>query len=132
MHLYEKLQLLPSEPGVYLMKNAETQVIYVGKAISLKDRVRSYFQTSRHPDLKTQQLVRDIVDFEYIVTSSEKEALILEDTLIKRHQPRYNIRLKDDKRYPYIKFTNESYPRLEFTRKVEQIGERRVGKECRL
>lgn len=127
MHLYEKLQLLPSEPGVYLMKNAESQVIYVGKAISLKDRVRSYFQTSRHQDLKTQQLVRDIADFEYIVTTSEKEALILEDTLIKRHQPRYNIRLKDDKRYPYIKFTNESYPRLEFTRKVERDGARYFG-----
>ena len=127
MHLYEKLQLLPSEPGVYLMKNAGSQVIYVGKAISLKDRVRSYFQTSRHQDLKTQQLVRDIADFEYIVTNSEKEALILEDTLIKRHQPRYNIRLKDDKRYPYIKFTNESYPRLEFTRKVERDGARYFG-----
>ncbi len=127
MHLYEKLQLLPGESGVYLMKNAENTVIYVGKAISLKDRVRSYFQASRHHDLKTEQLVRDITDLEYIVTSSEKEALILEDTLIKRHQPRYNIRLKDDKHYPHIKFTKEPYPRLEFTRHVERDGARYFG-----
>jgi excinuclease ABC subunit C len=127
MYLYEKLQLLPSEPGVYLMKNAAQHVIYVGKAISLRDRVRSYFHASRQQDLKTQQLVQDICDFEYIVTSSEKEALILEDTLIKRHQPRYNIRLKDDKRYPYIKFKKEFYPRLEFTRIVERDGARYFG-----
>jgi excinuclease ABC subunit C len=127
MHFSEKLQLLPSEPGVYLMKNADNTVIYVGKAISLKDRVRSYFQASRHHDLKTEQLVCDIIDFEYIVTHSEKEALILEDTLIKRHQPRYNIRLKDDKHYPHIKFTKEPYPRLEFTRHVVRDGGRYFG-----
>jgi excinuclease ABC subunit C len=89
--------------------------------------VRSYFQTSRHLDLKTQHLVQEITDFEYIVTHSEQEALILEDTLIKRHQPRFNIRLKDDKRYPYVKFTHEPFPRLEFTRKVERDGARYFG-----
>jgi excinuclease ABC subunit C len=127
MHVHEKLQLLPGEPGVYLMKNSQNVIIYVGKANSLKDRVRSYFQSSRHHDLKTQQLVHDISDLEYIVTTSEKEALILEDTLIKRHQPRYNIRLKDDKSYPHLKFTKEPYPRLEFTRNVQRDGGRYFG-----
>jgi excinuclease ABC subunit C len=120
----EKLKLLPQEPGVYLMKDAESKVIYVGKAASLRNRVRSYFQAASRHDPKTHRLVREIADFEYIVTTSEREALIVEDTLIKRHQPRYNIRLKDDKRYPYLKITDEKYPRLLITRRVERDSQK--------
>lgn len=111
-----KLALLPDLPGCYLMKNKEGTIIYVGKAKVLKNRVRSYF-TGSH-DGKTQRLVLDIRDFEYIVTGSNMEALILECNLIKTHQPRYNVLLKDDKTFPYIKITNEEHPRLEVTRRV--------------
>lgn len=120
MKLEEKLKLLPAEPGVYLMKDACGRVIYVGKAASLRSRVRSYFQAARSLDPKTRRLVDEVADFEYIATPSEREALILEDTLIKRHKPRYNIRLKDDKRYPYLKLTAEKYPRLALTRRIEE------------
>lgn len=111
-----KLALLPDLPGCYLMKNSEGTIIYVGKAKVLKNRVRSYF-TGSH-DGKTQRLVSEIRDFEYIVTGSNMEALILECNLIKTHQPRYNVLLKDDKTYPYLKITNEAHPRLEVTRRV--------------
>ncbi len=111
-----KLALLPDKPGCYLMKNAEGKIIYVGKAKVLKNRVRSYF-TGSH-DGKTQRLVSEIRDFEYIVTSSNIEALILECNLIKQYYPRYNVLLKDDKSFPYIKITNEEQPRLEVTRKI--------------
>lgn len=115
-NIRNKLALLPDLPGCYLMKNSERKIIYVGKAKVLKNRVRSYF-TGSH-DGKTQRLVADIRDFEYIVTGSNIEALILECNLIKTHQPRYNVLLKDDKTFPYIKITNEPHPRLEVTRKV--------------
>lgn len=111
-----KLALLPDLPGCYLMKNKEGTIIYVGKAKVLKNRVRSYF-TGSH-DGKTQRLVSEIRDFEYIVTGSNTEALILECNLIKTHNPRYNVLLKDDKTFPYIKITNEPHPRLEVTRRV--------------
>ncbi|MCM3041821.1 excinuclease ABC subunit UvrC [Paenibacillus motobuensis] len=111
-----KLALLPDLPGCYLMKNKNGTIIYVGKAKILKNRVRSYF-TGSH-DGKTQRLVSEIRDFEYIVTGSNMEALILECNLIKTHSPRYNVLLKDDKTYPYIKITNEPHPRLEVTRKI--------------
>lgn len=111
-----KLALLPDQPGCYLMKNKEGTIIYVGKAKVLKNRVRSYF-TGSH-DGKTQRLVSEIRDFEYIVTGSNTEALILECNLIKQHHPRYNVLLKDDKTFPYIKITNEAHPRLEVTRRV--------------
>ncbi|NWL88791.1 excinuclease ABC subunit C [Paenibacillus sp. 79R4] len=111
-----KLALLPDLPGCYLMKNKNGTIIYVGKAKILKNRVRSYF-TGSH-DGKTQRLVSEIRDFEYIVTGSNMEALILECNLIKKHSPRYNVLLKDDKSYPYIKITNERHPRLEVTRKI--------------
>jgi excinuclease ABC subunit C len=111
-----KLSLLPDQPGCYLMKNREGQIIYVGKAKILKNRVRSYFSGTH--DGKTQRLVSEIHDFEYIVTSSNMEALILECNLIKQHHPRYNVLLKDDKSFPYIKITNEQHPRLEVTRRV--------------
>nr|WP_243735032.1 excinuclease ABC subunit UvrC [Paenibacillus turpanensis] len=112
----QKLALLPDQPGCYLMKNAEGTIIYVGKAKVLKNRVRSYF-TGSHGG-KTQRLVMDIVDFEYIVTASNVEALILECNLIKKYNPRYNVLLKDDKTFPYIKITHEEHPRLEVTRRV--------------
>ncbi|WP_128893656.1 excinuclease ABC subunit UvrC [Longirhabdus pacifica] len=111
-----KLALLPQHPGCYLMKDEQGVIIYVGKAKILKNRVRSYF-TGSH-DAKTQKMVSLIADFEYIVTSSNLEALILECNLIKKHHPRYNVLLKDDKTYPYIKITNEKHPRLIVTRKV--------------
>lgn len=111
-----KLEFLPDLPGCYLMKDSNGTIIYVGKAKILKNRVRSYF-TGTHNG-KTQRLVADIVDFEYIVTQSNVEALLLEINLIKKHDPKYNIMLKDDKTYPYIKITNERHPRLVITRKI--------------
>jgi len=115
-NIRHKLALLPDKPGCYLMKNGEGTIIYVGKAKVLKNRVRSYFNGSH--DGKTQRLVSEIRDFEFIVTSSNMEALILECNLIKQHHPRYNVLLKDDKSFPYIKITNEKHPRLEVTRRV--------------
>lgn len=111
-----KLALLPDQPGCYLMKNGEGTIIYVGKAKVLKNRVRSYFNGSHNG--KTQRLVSEIRDFDYIITSSNMEALILECNLIKQYHPRYNVLLKDDKTFPYIKITNETHPRLEVTRRV--------------
>src|SRR5690625_3654215 len=99
-----KLEMLPEQPGCYLMKNADEEIIYVGKAKVLRNRMRSYF-TGTH-DAKTQRLVSDIKDFEYFVTGSNVEALLLECNLIKKHRPKYNVLLKDDKSFPYIKITN--------------------------
>ncbi|CAI6041514.1 excinuclease ABC subunit UvrC [Cohnella sp. JJ-181] len=115
-HIRNKLALLPDQPGCYLMKNAEGVIIYVGKAKVLKNRVRSYFIGSHNA--KTQRLVSEIRDFEYIVTGSNMEALILECNLIKEHMPRYNVLLKDDKSFPYIKITSEKHPKLEVVRRV--------------
>ncbi|GAB3064808.1 excinuclease ABC subunit UvrC [Virgibacillus ainsalahensis] len=114
----EKLAVLPAQPGCYLMKDKHNGVIYVGKSKLLKNRVRSYF-TGAH-DRKTQRLVQEIENFEYVVTSSEIEALILEMNLIKKYDPKYNVMLKDDKTYPYIKITSERHPRLLITRKVKK------------
>ncbi|MDE4083852.1 excinuclease ABC subunit UvrC [Planococcus maritimus] len=116
--MQHKLAVLPDQPGCYLMKDRQGTIIYVGKAKVLKNRVRSYF-TGSH-DTKTQRLVNEIEDFEYIVTSSDKEALILELTLIKKHDPKYNIRLKDNKTYPYLKITGERHPKLVITRQVKK------------
>lgn len=115
-NIRNKLALLPDASGCYLMKNSEGTIIYVGKAKVLKNRVRSYFTGSHNG--KTQRLVSDIRDFEYIVTGSNMEALILECNLIKKYQPRYNVLLKDDKTFPYLKITNEAHPKLEVTRRV--------------
>ncbi|MFC5405582.1 excinuclease ABC subunit UvrC [Cohnella soli] len=115
-NIRHKLALLPDQPGCYLMKNDEGKIIYVGKAKVLKNRVRSYF-TGSH-DGKTQKLVSEIRDFEYIVTASNTECLILECNLIKEHFPRYNVLLKDDKSFPYLKITSEKHPKLEVTRRV--------------
>ncbi len=124
-HLKEKLAILPDQPGCYLMKDRHGTVIYVGKAKVLKNRVRSYF-TGSH-DGKTLRLVNEIVDFEYIVTSSNIEALILEMNLIKKHDPKYNVMLKDDKSYPFIKITGEKHPRLIITRKVKKDNGKYFG-----
>ena len=115
-----KLELLPTSPGCYIHKDKNGTIIYVGKAKSLRNRVRSYFRGSH--DTKTEALVSEIVDFEFIVTESNVEALLLEINLIKENKPKYNIMLKDDKSYPFIKITNERYPRLIITRQVKKDG----------
>lgn len=123
----EKLATLPREPGVYLMKNDEGRVIYVGKAKNLKNRVTSYFRAQPKEAVKTRALVRHIVDFDYIIVDSETEALVLECNLIKKYQPRYNINLKDGKTYPYVRITNEAFPRVFVTREVVRDGSRYFG-----
>ncbi len=121
--LQEKLDSLPAEPGVYLFKNSEGKIIYVGKARSLRNRVRSYFQGGRALDAKTARLIEEAADLEYILTDSEVEALILESTLVKQQQPRYNVNLKDDKSFPYLKLTvNEPFPRIFITRRIKRDG----------
>jgi excinuclease ABC subunit C len=121
--LRQKLDNLPPSPGVYIFKNGEGRMIYVGKALSLRNRVRSYFQESRSLDPKTEHLVSEIADLETIIVDNEVEALILESTLVKRNQPRYNVNLKDDKSFPYLKLTvNEPYPRIFITRRIKQDG----------
>jgi excinuclease ABC subunit C len=132
MDISEKIQgiltTLPSKPGCYLYRNTEGTIIYVGKAINLKNRVRSYFHADTSHDSKTRRLVRDIVDIEWIVVGSELEALILEMNLIKKHRPKYNIRLKDDKRYPYIKIHwADPFPKVTVTRQMEDDGSRYFG-----
>lgn len=122
------LKVLPDKPGVYIMKNALGEVIYVGKAKVLKNRVRQYFQSSRNHSEKVRAMVKNIAEFEYIVTDSEMEALILECNLIKKHRPRYNILLKDDKSYPFIKVTTtEDFPRVFVTRHVIKDGAKYFG-----
>ncbi|MCC0642025.1 MULTISPECIES: excinuclease ABC subunit UvrC [unclassified Clostridioides] len=117
--IQDHLKKLPSEPGVYLMKDKYDHIIYVGKAISLKNRVRQYFQSSKNHTSKVKSMVKNIYKFEYIITDSELEALILECNLIKRYRPKYNVLLRDDKTYPYIKVTtNEDYPRILKVRRV--------------
>ncbi|CEN85777.1 excinuclease ABC subunit C [[Clostridium] sordellii] len=117
--IQEQLKRLPSEPGVYLMKDENDKVIYVGKAISLKNRVRQYFQSSKNHTSKVKSMVKNIYKFEYIITDSELEALILECSLIKEYRPKYNVLLRDDKTYPYIKVTvNEDFPRVLKVRQV--------------
>ena len=118
--IQSKLELLPTSPGCYIHKDKNDTIIYVGKAKNLRNRVRSYFRGSH--DTKTEALVSEIEDFEFIVTESNIEALLLEINLIKENQPKYNIMLKDDKSYPFIKITNETYPRLIITRQVKKDG----------
>lgn len=117
--IQEQLKKLPAEPGVYLMKDENDKIIYVGKAISLKNRVRQYFQSSKNHSSKVKSMVKNIKSFEYIITDSELEALILECNLIKKYRPKYNVLLRDDKTYPYIKVTvNEDFPRVLKVRRV--------------
>ena len=127
-NIEEKLSLLPDSPGVYIMKNAQGKVIYVGKAVVLKNRVRQYFQNTKNHSPKVRVMVSHIDDFETIMTSSEVEALILECNLIKKYRPRYNISLKDDKTYPYVKVTlADEYPRIMLTRRILKDGARYFG-----
>ncbi len=127
MDLTEKLKHLPDKPGVYLMKDKESKTIYVGKACSLRTRMRSYFQSSETKAPRLDRLASRIADFECIVTDSEIEALILECNLIKEYHPRYNVRLKDDKKYPFVKLTTEDYPRLFITRNLKTDGSKYYG-----
>lgn len=124
----EELKKLPAQPGVYIMHDAKDEIIYVGKAISLKNRVRQYFQSSRNKSAKIEQMVSRIARFEYIITDSELEALVLECNLIKEHRPRYNTMLKDDKAYPYIKVTvGEDFPRVLFARNMKKDKSKYFG-----
>ena len=124
----EKLKLLPENPGVYIMKDAAGKIIYVGKAVVLKNRVRQYFQSQRNHTPKVRAMVAKVADFEFIMTASEVEALILECNLIKKHRPRYNISLKDDKSYPYVKVTlQDDYPRVFLTHRILKDGARYFG-----
>jgi excinuclease ABC subunit C len=125
--LEEKLEALPSGPGVYLHKDADGKVLYLGKAKNLRSRVRQYFQKSRSVDPRIERMLSKATDLEVIVTDSEVEALILEANMIKRLKPRYNVNLKDDKSYPYIVITNEPYPRVFVTRHVKRDGSRYFG-----
>lgn len=128
MSVEEQLKVLPHHPGVYLMKNSAGHIIYVGKAVSLRNRVRSYFQNSRNHTPKTEVMVAQVSSIDYILVDSEVEALILENNLIKEHSPKYNIRLRDDKTFPYIKVTaSEDFPRVYATRKVVKDGARYYG-----
>ncbi len=122
-----KLKSLPTTPGVYLMKDAQGDVIYVGKAASLRPRVRSYFQAQAGSERRTHGWIDQIADFEVIQTETEPEAFLLEDTLVKRHQPRFNVRLRDDKRYPYLKITAEPFPRVQVVRRRLDDGARYFG-----
>ncbi len=127
-HIQKILDTLPDKPGCYLMKDDKGRIIYVGKAVNLRNRVRSYFHSTAQEHPKTRRLVRDIADIEWIVVGSELEALILEMTLIKRHKPRYNVRLKDDKRYPYIKVHwQEPFPKVTVTRLMKKDNARYFG-----
>ncbi|MDD3704934.1 MAG: excinuclease ABC subunit UvrC [Clostridiaceae bacterium] len=126
--LEDKLKNLPENPGVYIMRDEYNEIIYIGKAINLKNRVRQYFQNSKNQHPKVAAMVERITDFEYIITDSELEALILECNLIKKHRPKYNVMLKDDKQYPYIKITiKEDYPRLLIVREIKKDGAKYFG-----
>ena len=127
-HIEEELKKLPSLPGVYIMHDKHDAIIYVGKAISLKNRVRQYFQKSRNLGIKKEQMVEQIERFEYIVTDSELEALVLESNLIKEHKPKYNTMLKDDKNYPFIKVTTgEEFPRIMTARSMKKDKSKYFG-----
>ncbi|MEO7540103.1 MAG: excinuclease ABC subunit UvrC [Pyrinomonadaceae bacterium] len=127
MTISEKLKTLPTSAGIYLHKNAAGKIVYIGKAKNLRNRVRHYFQSSRSQDPKTRQLVRVIADFEFIVVDNEVEALVLESNLIKKHKPRFNVFLKDDKSYPHLKVTNEPFPKVVVTRKIVRDGSNYYG-----
>ena len=125
--LEQTLAQIPDAPGVYLMTGRDGEILYIGKAVSLRNRVRSYFQESADHHPRTAAMVERVADVRTIVVTNEVEALILEANLIKRHQPPFNVRLRDDKRYPYLKVTNEPFPRVVFTRMVKDDGARYFG-----
>ena len=121
MELRERIKNLPKSPGVYLFKDSTGKIIYIGKAIDLRARVSSYF-SGKPPDPKTRRLVARISGLDYILVDNEVEALVLEANLVRKHRPRYNINLKDDKRYPYINITDEPFPRIEVVRRKDKHG----------
>ncbi|MFY9663855.1 MAG: GIY-YIG nuclease family protein [Candidatus Cybelea sp.] len=121
------LEQIPDAPGVYLMVGHDGEILYIGKAISLRNRVRSYFQEGTPHNVRTAAMVAKVAGVRTIIVTNEVEALILEANLIKRHQPPFNVRLRDDKRYPYLKVTNERFPRVVFTRFVRNDGARYFG-----
>ena len=124
----EELRKLPDQPGVYIMHDKTDAIIYIGKAVSLRKRVRQYFQPSHDEGIKKKQIVEHIARFEYIITDSELEALVLECNLIKEHTPKYNTMLRDDKTYPYIRVTvQEDFPRVLFSRQVKKDKSRYFG-----
>ena len=124
----EELRKLPDQPGVYIMHDKTDSIIYIGKAVSLRKRVRQYFQPSHDEGIKKKQMVEHIARFEYIITDSELEALVLECNLIKEHTPKYNTMLRDDKTYPYIRVTvQEDFPRVLFSRQVKKDKSRYFG-----
>src|ERR1700722_3648735 len=123
----DKLKLVPAQPGCYIYKDETGGGLYVGKALSLRSRVRSYFQPSTVHGPRIARLVTKVCDIEWIVVESEVEALVLECNLIKQHRPPYNVRMRDDKSYPYITITNEKYPRVMFTRKLRKDGSKYFG-----
>src|SRR5271155_382713 len=123
MELRDKVENLPAQPGVYLFQDAGGTILYVGKARVLRNRVKSYFLESRWQDAKTGSLMREVADLDYIVVDNEKEALALENNLIKKHQPKFNVLLRDDKTYPYIRYTAfENFPRIYVTRRLTKDG----------
>ena len=126
--IQEELKKIPQKPGVYIMHDAKDAIIYIGKAVSLRNRVRQYFRPSHNEGLKKEQMVKQIERFEYIITDSELEALILECNLIKEHRPKYNTMLRDDKTYPYIRVTlGEDFPRVLFSRQMKKDKSRYFG-----
>src|SRR6201996_3228405 len=128
MDLYEKIRTLPTQPGVYLYKNAEGEVIYVGKAKNLRSRVRSYLLAASQANAKTGNLMREAVDVDYILVANEMEALALENNLIKQRKPRFNILLRDDKTYPYVKLTlGDRFPKVFVTRRLRKDGSAYYG-----
>lgn len=127
MELDEKIKNLPTNPGVYLHKNKKGKIIYVGKAKNLRNRIKQYFQSGKGKGYKINRLMKQIADFEFIVVDSEVEALVLESNLIKKHKPRYNVMLKDDKQYPHLKITNEAFPKVVITRKILKDGAKYYG-----
>ena len=126
-HLTNKLKQAPTDPGVYQFFNSKNKIIYIGKAKNIKNRVKSYFQGSKNKSSKTITLVRNIEKIDWIIVRNEVEALMTEANLIKKHQPRYNIDLRDDKSYPFIRITNESYPQVFITRKILRDGSKYYG-----
>ena len=126
--LEEELKKLPDKPGVYIMHGKKDEIIYIGKAVVLKNRVRQYFQSSRGKSPKILRMVSQITRFEYIITDSETEALVLECNLIKEHRPKYNTMLKDDKAYPFIRVdVSEAYPRIRIARQMKRDGAKYFG-----
>ncbi len=126
--LKDQLKVLPDTSGVYLFRGEDKEVLYIGKALSLKKRVSSYFQASKNQPPKIQSLMRLVTSFEFIATESEHRALLLESSLIKEHEPRFNVRLKDHKTFPYIKVTiNEEFPRIYVTRNIKEDGGQYFG-----